>query len=301
VKQTSDGAKIFSCSQQIRTTNGEEDRAGGGYRLCINTVKRFCSTEGDQGRSAPEIGVMPPAEDDDSCRRRRFSGEEPCHGIGSSPGDRTGQLTIADNAPGTPQAVSLDGTGTASAPPVTIAPQSSGGTTATVNAGGPVTYKLTLTTATYSGVVGLSCAGAPALATCSVDPAAPQVAAGTPTAFAVTVTTGAAGSSAQSAGSGSRPGSRPNNERGQIVSAGLGLAILLTFPVILSIRRYRSVFAGLVLLGVTIGFGLAGCGSGSAGNSAGQANTVAAGTYQLTITAAAGKQSATEVLTLIVK
>jgi hypothetical protein len=81
----------------------------------------------------------------------------------------------------------------------------------------------------------------------------------------------------------------------------LGLATLLTFPVILSSRRYRSVFAGLMLLGVTIGFGLAGCGSGSAGNSGSQANTVAAGTYQLTITAAAGKQTATEVLTLIVK
>jgi hypothetical protein len=81
----------------------------------------------------------------------------------------------------------------------------------------------------------------------------------------------------------------------------LGLATLLIFPVILSIRRYRGVLAGLLLLGVTIGFGLAGCGSGSGGNSTGQANTVAAGTYQLTITAAAGKQSATEVLTLIVK
>src|ERR1700722_13269411 len=195
-------------------------------------------------------------------------------------GDRTGKLTIADNAPGSPQSVSLDGTGAASAPPLTLAPESAGGTTATVNAGGPVTYKLTLTTATYSGVIGLSCAGAPAPATCFVNPAAPQVTAGTPTPFIVTVTTGSAGSSAQSAGPnsksgskpGSRPGSRPDRERGQIVSAGLGLATLLTFPVILSIRRHRSIFAGLMLLVVTIGFGLAGCGSGSGGNSGSQAN-----------------------------
>src|ERR1700722_12659208 len=47
-------------------------------------------------------------------------------------GDRTGQLTIADNAPGSPQSVSLDGTGAASAPPLTLAPESAGGTTATV-------------------------------------------------------------------------------------------------------------------------------------------------------------------------
>jgi Abnormal spindle-like microcephaly-assoc'd, ASPM-SPD-2-Hydin/Beta-propeller repeat len=212
-------------------------------------------------------------------------------------GDRTGQLNIADNAPGTPQAVSLDGTGTASVPPLILAPQSSGGNTATVNSGGTVTYNLILTTATYSGVVGLSCAGAPAPATCSVNPAAPHVTAGAPASFVVTVTTASAGSSAQSAGA----SSRPNNERGQMVSAGLGLATLLTFPVILSIRRHRSIFVGLMLLGVAIGFGLAGCGSGSPANFASQANTVAAGTYQLTITAAAGNQTAAEVLTLTVK
>jgi hypothetical protein len=216
-------------------------------------------------------------------------------------GDRTGQLTIADNAPGAPQVVSLDGTGTASAPPLILAPQSSGGNTATVNSGGTVTYNLTLTTATYTGVAGLSCAGAPAAATCFVNPAAPQVTAGAPASFVVTVTTASSASSAQSANQNSRPGSRPNNERGQIVSAGLGLATLLTFPVILSIRRHRSMLAGLVLLGVTIGFGLAGCGSGSPANSASPANTVAPGSYQLTITAAAGKQTAAEVLTLIVK
>jgi hypothetical protein len=56
-----------------------------------------------------------------------------------------------------------------------------------------------------------------------------------------------------------------------------------------------------MLLGVTIGFGLLGCGSGSPANSASQPNTVAAGTYQLTITAAAGNQTAAEVLVLIVK
>jgi hypothetical protein len=35
-------------------------------------------------------------------------------------GDRSGQLTIADNAPGSPHMVSLDGTGVASAPVVSI-------------------------------------------------------------------------------------------------------------------------------------------------------------------------------------
>ena len=41
MKQTSDGAKILSCTQLIRSTNGEEDRAEGEYRLRITPSSVF--------------------------------------------------------------------------------------------------------------------------------------------------------------------------------------------------------------------------------------------------------------------
>jgi hypothetical protein len=203
---------------------------------------------------------------------------------------------IGDNAAGSPQSVSLDGTGTSAPPPFTLAPQSSGGTTATVASGGTVTYNLTLTTATYTGAVKLSCTGAPAPATCSINPAATNVTAGAPTPFVVTVATVSSNSSALFGG----PPSKPGDQRRQILSAGLGLMTLLTFPLIFSIRLRRSSFLGLMLLGFAISFGLAGCGSGSAAKPGSQAN-VAAGTYQITITAAADNQSTAEVLTLTVQ
>jgi hypothetical protein len=212
-------------------------------------------------------------------------------------GDRAGQLMIGDDAAGSPQSVSLDGTGTATAPPFTLAPQSSGGNTATVASGGTVTYNLRLITTTYAGVVKLSCTGAPAPATCSINPAAPNVTAGAPTPFVVTVTTVSSNSSAMLGD----PPSKPVDERRQILSAGLGLMTLLIFPLLFSIRRSRSSFLGLMLLGLAISFGLAGCASGSPAKSGSQANVAPAGTYQLTITAAADSQSTSEVLTLTVQ
>jgi hypothetical protein len=210
-------------------------------------------------------------------------------------GDRTGQLTIADNAPGSPQSVSLDGTG--AAPPLSLAPASAGGDTATVLAGGVVTYKLTLTTAAYTGAVGLSCTGVSAPATCVISPASLNVTAGVPAPFIVTVTTGSSSASALLGG----PPSRAADARRRIVMAGLGLMGFATFPLIFSIRRCRSGFLVLVLLGCTVGLGLTGCGSGSSARPAGSGSVVAAGTYHLTISAAAGNQSTAEVLTLTVK
>jgi Abnormal spindle-like microcephaly-assoc'd, ASPM-SPD-2-Hydin len=210
-------------------------------------------------------------------------------------GDRTGQLTIADNTPGSPQSVSLDGTG--AAPPLSLAPGTAGGDTATVPAGGVVTYKLTLTTATYTGAVGLSCTGFSAPATCVISPASLNVTAGVPAPFIVTVTTGSSSASALLGG----PPSRAGDARRRIVLAGLGLMGFATFPLIFSIRRCRSGFLVLVLLACSVGLGLTGCGSGSSAKSAGSGSVVAAGTYHLTISAAAGNQSTAEVLTLTVK
>jgi len=57
-------------------------------------------------------------------------------------GSRTGSLTIMDNAPGSPQSVSLSGTGVS--PNLGLSVASGGSISATVAAGGTATYKLTL-------------------------------------------------------------------------------------------------------------------------------------------------------------
>ena len=206
----------------------------------------------------------------------------------SAAGDRTGQLKIADNAPGTPQAVSLDGTGAAAAPPITLAPQGSGSSTATATAGGTASYNLTVAATTYTGVVQLSCAGVPSPATCSINPAAPVVTAGTPAVFVVTVNTAAATTAVA-----------PGQQR--VSAAGVGLAILFLSPLLFSLKKHRSAFVALTVLGCAIIFGLAGCGSGSPSTPVVGPKTLAPGTYQLTITAVAGNETATELLTLTVK
>jgi hypothetical protein len=103
-------------------------------------------------------------------------------------GQRAATLTIADDAPNSPQAVSLNGAGTASpAPALTVA----GTTSLTVKAGQTATYHLQIVP-NFSGSIALRCSGAPLAATCTVPPTL-QVTNGSAASFAVAVaTTGAA-------------------------------------------------------------------------------------------------------------
>jgi 6-phosphogluconolactonase (cycloisomerase 2 family) len=102
------------------------------------------------------------------------------------PGQRNANLTIADDAPGSPQTISLSATAN---PAVTPGPAPNGSTTASVTAGQTAQYLLQLTPgAGYSGTVSLTCSGAPLNATCQV-PANVTVANGVPAPFTVTVST----------------------------------------------------------------------------------------------------------------
>jgi hypothetical protein len=211
-------------------------------------------------------------------------------------GDRTGQLTITDNAPGSPQTVSLDGTGAAPAAPITLSTPSAGGDSATVSSGATATYNLTVTTPAYSGTVMLSCTGAPTNATCTVNPASANVIAGKPTPVVVTVATASSTQSAVLAGPPSRL-----SERGRAMDrACLGLASLLSLPVLFSLRRRWKHFVVLALFGINITVGVIGCGGGSSAQTVSPTSVVTPGTYKLTITASANNQNATQVLTLTV-
>ncbi len=85
----------------------------------------------------------------------------------SAAGGRTGSLVLADNAGGGTQTVALNGTG------VDFSLVPNGATSVAVASGGSATFPLVLTSISgLNGTVGLSCSGAPAGSTCTVNPAA---------------------------------------------------------------------------------------------------------------------------------
>jgi hypothetical protein len=102
-------------------------------------------------------------------------------------GSRTGTLSIADNASGSPQIVMLSGIGGSSASlGLSVAAGSSG--SATVAAGATASYMLAIGGAGMSETASLTCTGAPAGATCSV-PATVTVSASALSNFTVSVST----------------------------------------------------------------------------------------------------------------
>jgi hypothetical protein len=211
-------------------------------------------------------------------------------------GDRAGQLTITDNAPGGPQTVSLDGSGAAPAAPITLSAPSGGGDSATVTSGAAATYNLMVTSALYSGMVALSCTGAPTNATCTINPASAKVIPGTPTPVVVTVAT-ASTQSALLPG----PSSRFRDGGPAVLRAGLGLVSLLSLPVLFSLRRRWKHIMVLALFGLNVTAGIVGCGGGQSAQTVSATDVVTRGTYKLTITASANNQNAIQILTLTVK
>lgn len=195
-------------------------------------------------------------------------------------GQRTGTVTITDDALDSPQVILLSGTGVP-APPVAISlPMPSA-----LMAGATDTITVTLTTnATYSGKVNLSCAltssptGAQSLPACSLNPASMTLPSSSSGSATVTVTTNAG-----SVSSLSRPDKRTLFGLG---SGGAVLACLLMLGV--PVRRRRTIFM-LVLLCVGLVAGTVGCGGAGAANVTPPPVTItprtAAGTYTFTVTA----------------
>jgi hypothetical protein len=82
-------------------------------------------------------------------------------------GNRTGSLTITDDAAGSPHSISLTG----SATDFTLAAASNGSTSASVTAGSSTTYNLQVSALNgFSSAVSLVCTGAPSMSTCTVSP-----------------------------------------------------------------------------------------------------------------------------------
>ncbi|HEY4380311.1 MAG TPA: choice-of-anchor D domain-containing protein, partial [Acidobacteriaceae bacterium] len=176
-------------------------------------------------------------------------------------GTCSGSLVVVDNAPTSPQRVSLTGAG------VDFALTANGSTTQTIATGGQAVYPLLLTSAAgQPGTVAFTCSPLPAHATCTVNPS-PGAMGGTST-ITVTVATSVAGAELR------WPDAR------QMV----WFAVLV--PLWFGRRRLRRVglaaLVGCVLL-------VAGCSASrlipvSGGGGGGAGNPTPSGTYNLTVT-----------------
>ena len=87
-------------------------------------------------------------------------------------GVRTGQLTITDDAAGSPHIVQFTGTGIAvNAGDFTLMPGEKGSTSSTITAGQTATYSLLAVAGSgFTDTVNLSCTGAPKASSCTVNP-----------------------------------------------------------------------------------------------------------------------------------
>jgi Abnormal spindle-like microcephaly-assoc'd, ASPM-SPD-2-Hydin/Beta-propeller repeat len=182
-------------------------------------------------------------------------------------GARTGTLTITDNAGGSPQMVSLTGTGTSPAPDFTL---SAAPTTVTV-AQGAVSTPVTITvnpTNGFNSAVALTCAGAPANSACALSPASitpPTTSALTFTAHAMLVPL---------------PMSKPAPPLHLLRIVPLFFVLMLLF-LLRSTQRFRTRLA--MVSAIIVCVTLAACGGSSYPN-----NNTAKGTYPLTITGTSG-------------
>ncbi len=199
----------------------------------------------------------------------------------STMGPQSGNITVTDNAPASPQSLGLSGTGVDFTGGVSTGSSS----TATVTAGQPATYTLTFAgLSAGSGTLSLTCTGAPPASTCMV-PRTVTLAAGPSTNVTVTVTT--------------TPRSRSASFR---TGRSAFLASTLLVAALFGMRRRQRSGAWMYLMLIIILATLVGCGGGSSTNSVNSMSSgTPAGTYTLTVTAASGAISHSTALTLVVQ
>ncbi len=206
-------------------------------------------------------------------------------------GNRTGSLTITDNASGSPRAVALAGNAT----DFSLAAATSGSTSATVTAGKTATYNLQISPLNgFAGTVALTCTGAPSLAVCTPSPGA-VTPSGSPSAFAINVTTTAA----------SLIVPRMTTPRMPPFGFLVVLLVFCVFALVISLARFtspllwrRSAFASslaILLLALVLAGGCGGSGSSGPKNPG-----TPKGNYTLTVTASSNGVSHPLALSLTV-
>lgn len=204
--------------------------------------------------------------------------------------NRTATLALSDNAPGSPQTISLSGT----AEDFCFSSPTGQAASAPIQPGQTATYDLDVNSSQgFSGTVGLACSGAPAEASCNLS--APSVSV-SPTAagsFSVNVPTTAPSSSFAPHGKG--PARGPRNPSALFaLFAGIGaLAAASLLKKRLALVRAMQAFALLVALGT----GAVACGGGNGASDPPDPGTPA-GTYTITVTATVTVSSTTVTRTI---
>jgi hypothetical protein len=200
-------------------------------------------------------------------------------------GARTGTLSVTDNAAGSPQTVTLTGTGQDFA--VAVAPSSS--PTATVAPGQTANYTIAITPdGGFDQTVVLSCSGAPAQSACSLSSSSVALNGSTPASVTVTVTT--AGSTASLAHPAGFPPASGTLAVWLAFCGLSGLALLGSDG--RSRKRHGRLFYGLAFLClISLVIMFSSCGGGSTGTASSTsssppppASATPAGSYDLTVT-----------------
>ena len=198
-------------------------------------------------------------------------------------GTRTGSLSVTDNASGSPQTVSLTGTGSSSTGDFSL---SASPTSGTITAGQSTTFTLSLTPAGgFNQEVSLSCAGAPQAGTCSISPSTVTPNGSSASTTTITVTTTAHGMVA--AGLGPQWIFPALGEQMELTKM-LWLIAMLGFPVTIIVGRRRQVLLslGFAMLVVVLGVGCSGPGTSTT-----LGPGTPTGTYTLTLTGTSGTGS----------
>ena len=218
---------------------------------------------------------------------------------------RTATLSLTDNAPDSPQTISLSGTATGNFCIVA----SAGSLSANVASGATANYSLNLQAANgFAGSVVLTLAQCPPFAVCTVTPPSAMVAGAMQTPFHVTVATQSnlAASHRPSGPIGNR---LPSGERRFLPSKSVRanvewvlVALLAFVAASLKIKHPARRFVQVATLAVVLAIAIAACGGGSSGGGGGGGDPATpAGTYMITLTGTANNTPQTTTLTLVVE
>jgi hypothetical protein len=192
-------------------------------------------------------------------------------------GNRAGMLTITDNAPGSPHTVSLSGQGVS--PNLGLGVPAGDSSTATVSAGSPATYTLSIGGGGISGTASLTCTGAPKGSTCMV-PSALNLSGTAASNFNVTVST-------------------TSRTMALLRHMQLGFFSAVFFLGLLTAKKTPQRYLPLCAIAM-LALLLSSCGGGQSGPQP-NPNGTPAGTYQLTVSATVGSSTQGTGLTLTVQ
>ncbi|HLV96143.1 MAG TPA: choice-of-anchor D domain-containing protein [Candidatus Acidoferrales bacterium] len=270
------------------TSSGNGTLAVSGVSVSGTNAKDFGETDDCSG-SAASNGIAPSG----TCAIQ-ITFKPAC---GTAAAARNATLSLADNAPGSPQNVTLDGTGTGA---FCFLVPSGSSMSASVSPGQTGNYGLQVEAANgFTGNVNLACAGAPSAATCAIAPATVNVGGSELAALQVSVATSAGTAASIWRGPGDVLGGRPGWPLPLALLALASLtALVLAWPGLpgrdpcgeprfhgddgLRVRRFA------VLAGATCALAIAliACGGGSAAPSTPSDPATPPGTYMITVTGA---------------